>query len=44
MYDREAIERIGRQRERWEAGELREFLARQPEARSDYRTVSGVPL
>ena len=34
MYDREAIERIRTQRERWESGELREFLARQPEARA----------
>src|SRR5882724_7626004 len=44
MYDREAIERIRRQRERWEAGELREFQARQPEARPEYRTVSGLPV
>jgi 2-hydroxyisobutanoyl-CoA mutase large subunit len=44
MYDREAIERIRRQREAWEDGELRAFLARQPEARADYRTVSGLPV
>ena len=44
MYDREAIERIRTQRERWESGELREFLARQPEAHAEYRTVSGLPV
>jgi len=44
MYDRESIERIRQQRERWEAGELGEFLARQPEARLEYRTVSGLPV
>ena len=44
MYDREAIERIRKQREQWEAGELRAFQARQPEARPEYRTVSGLPV
>jgi len=44
MYDRESIERIRTQRERWERGELREFLARQPETRAEYRTVSGLPV
>src|SRR5256885_2963643 len=44
MYDRDAIERIRKQREAWEAGELRAFLARQPEARPEYRTVSGLPV
>jgi len=44
MYDREAIERIGKQRKAWEDGELRAFLARQPEARPEYRTVSGLPV
>src|SRR5262245_19417067 len=44
MYDRESIGRIGKQRERWEAGELRAFLARQPEGRGEYRTVSGLPV
>ena len=44
MYDRDAIRRIGKQREQWEANELRAFLARQPEARPEYRTVSGLPV
>jgi len=29
---------------RWEAGELASFMARQPEAKSDYRSASGLPL
>ena len=44
MYDRDAIERIRTQRQRWEADELREFLARQPESQPEYRTVSGLPV
>jgi len=43
MYDREAIERIRRVRRSWEAGELREFVERQPESRTEYRTASGLP-
>ena len=43
MYDRDAIERIRRMRESWEAGELRQFVDRQPESRSQYRTGSGLP-
>ena len=43
MYDREAIERIGRMRQAWEAGELRQFVERQPESRAEYRTASGLP-
>jgi methylmalonyl-CoA mutase N-terminal domain/subunit len=44
MYDRDAIERIARMRREWEAGELREFLDRQPEARPEYRSGSGLPV
>jgi 2-hydroxyisobutanoyl-CoA mutase large subunit len=44
MFDPEAIERIRAQREAWEARELREFLARQPETRPEYRTGSGLPV
>ena len=43
MYDRDAIERIRRMRESWESGELRQFVERQPESRSQYRTASGLP-
>ena len=39
MYDRDAIERIRRMRESWEARELRQFVDRQPESRSQYRTA-----
>jgi len=44
MFDPDEIERIRAQREAWEAGELREFLARQPESRPDSRTLSGLPV
>src|SRR5256884_2075801 len=42
MFDANAIERIRAMRRDWEANELREFLARQPESRSEYRTGSGL--
>ena len=43
MYDRDAIERIRRMRQAWEAGELRQFVERQPESRTEYRSASGLP-
>jgi methylmalonyl-CoA mutase cobalamin-binding domain/chain len=44
MFDRQAIERLAAERRDWEARELREFLERQPEGRTDYRSASGLPL
>ncbi|HEY2995883.1 MAG TPA: methylmalonyl-CoA mutase family protein [Methylomirabilota bacterium] len=44
MFDPDAIEEIRKQREAWEAKELKEFLARQPESRPEYRTLSGLPV
>ena len=44
MFDPDAIEKIRKQREAWEAKELKEFLARQPESRPEYRTLSGLPV
>jgi len=44
MFDPDAIERIRARRKAWETEELREFLARQPEAQPEYRTLSGLPL
>ncbi len=44
MFDPEAIKRAAAQRAQWEAGELKAFLERQPESRSEYRTLSGLPL
>jgi 2-hydroxyisobutanoyl-CoA mutase large subunit len=44
MFDKDAIARAAARRREWEATELREFLARQPEARTEYRTLSGLPL
>jgi methylmalonyl-CoA mutase N-terminal domain/subunit len=43
MFDPEALKRLAAERTEWEAKELAEFLARQPEARTDYRTGSGLP-
>src|SRR5207247_6037680 len=44
MFDADAMERIKAMRRDGEATELREFLARQPEPRSEYRTGSGLPV
>src|SRR5881398_168921 len=44
MFDPEAIDRIRTERQAWEAHELAEFVGRQPEARSEYRTGSGLPV
>jgi methylmalonyl-CoA mutase N-terminal domain/subunit len=44
MFDPKAIERIRASLSTWEADELREFLARQPESRAEYRTGSGLPV
>jgi methylmalonyl-CoA mutase N-terminal domain/subunit len=44
MLDPDAIERIAAQRQEWEAEDLRAFLARQPESRTQYRTGSGLPV
>ncbi len=44
MFDREAIDRAAAMRRDWEADELKAFLARQPEARPEYRTGSGLPV
>jgi methylmalonyl-CoA mutase cobalamin-binding domain/chain len=44
MFDPKAIERARQEREEWEARELKEFLARQPERRPEWRTGSGLPV
>ncbi len=44
MFDPEALKRAAAQRAEWEATDLKAFLERQPEARADYRTLSGLPL
>ena len=44
MFDSNEIARAAALRTAWEAGELRAFLERQPESRSEYRTLSGLPL
>jgi methylmalonyl-CoA mutase cobalamin-binding domain/chain len=44
MFDRDAIEWARRLQTAWEANELRAFLARQPEAVGEARTLSGLPV
>ncbi len=44
MFDPDAVARIARMRQDWEAGELRAFLERQPEGREEYRTSAGLPV
>jgi methylmalonyl-CoA mutase cobalamin-binding domain/chain len=44
MFDPDAIERVRKERQAWEAEELAEFLARQPESRPEARTGSGLPV
>src|SRR5229473_5438642 len=44
MFDPEALKRLAEEKAAWEAKELAEFLARQPEARPEYRTGSGLPV
>ncbi|MBI2217869.1 MAG: methylmalonyl-CoA mutase family protein [Candidatus Rokubacteria bacterium] len=44
MFDADAVDRITRQRQEWEANELRQFVERQPESRDECRTLSGLPV
>src|SRR6266436_4018419 len=44
MFDPEALKRLATEKAEWEAKELAEFIARQPEARQAYRTGSGLPV
>src|ERR1700730_16912979 len=44
MFDPEALKRLAAEKAAWEAKELAEFLARQPEARPSYRTGSGLSV
>src|SRR5881392_2942150 len=44
MFDPDEIERIRAMRRDWEANELSQFVERQPESRSGFRTGSGLPV
>jgi len=44
MADRDEAARAAAMRRDWEDRELRQFLERQPEARAEYRTASGLPV
>ena len=43
MFDPTTLEQMAAARRAWEARELQEFLARQPEARPERRSASGLP-
>jgi len=44
MFDRDEIARAAALRAAWETGELHAFLERRPESRSEFQTLSGLPL
>lgn len=44
MFDPQEIKRIADKRRDWEAKELGDFIKRQPESKSEYRSASGLPL
>jgi len=44
MFDPKTLEQAAATRREWEARELREFLARQPESRPECRSASGLPV
>jgi methylmalonyl-CoA mutase N-terminal domain/subunit len=43
MSDSKDVEKAKALRQAWESKELREFLERQPESQTEYRTASGIP-
>ena len=44
MFDPDMIAQAAAMLREWEANELQQFLNRQPESRSEYRTASGIPI
>ena len=44
MYDREALDRLDRERKRWEAETLGPFTRESPERTTPFTTVSGKPI
>jgi methylmalonyl-CoA mutase cobalamin-binding domain/chain len=44
IFDGTALERLEAAQREWEAGEVADFTARQPESKPEYRTASGLPL
>lgn len=43
MFDPAVLKRIAAAQQEWEEQELRDFLKRQPESRTDCRSASGIP-
>jgi methylmalonyl-CoA mutase N-terminal domain/subunit len=44
LFDKSVLDRIGRWRREWEHGELKRALARSPESRQKFRTLSGIEV
>ena len=44
LLDRDALNRIHWQREKWEKNELNDVLERAPEREDRFQTVSGIPV
>jgi len=44
LFDPKTLERLAAEKTAWEAGELAEFIRRQPESQPDRRTGSGLPV
>ena len=44
LFNKGALDRIGKRRREWEQGELKQGLARSPESRQQFRTLSGIDV
>ena len=44
LFNKGVLERIGKRRREWEEGELKQSLARSPEMRQQFRTLSGIEV
>ena len=44
LFDRGILDRIGKRRREWEESELKSALARSPETRKQFRTLSGIEV
>ena len=44
LFDRGILDRIGKRRRKWEESELKGALARSPETRKQFRTLSGIEV
>ena len=44
LFNKGVLDRIGKRRREWEEGELKQALARSPESRRQFRTLSGIEV